>query len=497
MIKTIRTYLADKKNLMLFVVFIVICAFNFHLVINHECWRDEAQAWLIARDCTLTADSLFTVTAYEGHPALWFLILMPFAKLGAPYYSLKFISLLFVSLALAVFLFATKLPAWFKILFSFTPIFIGFYAVPARTYSFCAVLIMLIAVLYPHKEDKPILFGIVLALQLQTLTIMGGFVVGCCIYWFAETIYFNLIKNKDVKKLLLNGVGLFLPLLSAIFLLWEFRYIGAVVGGNSIGSVREMAAAIVYAIIEGAKALYGNYGVLMMFAAFLILGYIAVSEKCNIGPFLILLIGFLWQCYIYAYVYSNGNHRVLLWGYMVLWDVAVAKIPNITVHTGYKYVIVLLAVCLMWNYEYTNDLIRDLNPHGKYADTTGAANAINELPNDAIIFEISDEYCNGVLPYLGSGHKVYNPFTKSVATYADRIPENKTFLTYDEFLQIAKEMFPDAEKIYVMLALESNRIRGIYDQTESDGVTTYYENTRDEFIMYDQYKIIEINMKMN
>jgi hypothetical protein len=36
----------------------------------HEPWFDEAQAWLIARDATLT--QLFTsITHYEGHPPLF------------------------------------------------------------------------------------------------------------------------------------------------------------------------------------------------------------------------------------------------------------------------------------------------------------------------------------------------------------------------------------------------------------------------------------------
>ena len=42
---------------------------------HHELWRDEAQAWLIARDVPLSR--LFAELHYEGHPALWFLLLKP------------------------------------------------------------------------------------------------------------------------------------------------------------------------------------------------------------------------------------------------------------------------------------------------------------------------------------------------------------------------------------------------------------------------------------
>lgn len=49
----------------------------------YDPWRDVAQAWLIARD--LSVPELFAQLRYEGHPCLWYLLLMPFAKLGFPY----------------------------------------------------------------------------------------------------------------------------------------------------------------------------------------------------------------------------------------------------------------------------------------------------------------------------------------------------------------------------------------------------------------------------
>ena len=45
---------------------------------HHEFWRDEAQAWLIARDMP-NLSALFEQVHYEGAPPLWFLILRPLA----------------------------------------------------------------------------------------------------------------------------------------------------------------------------------------------------------------------------------------------------------------------------------------------------------------------------------------------------------------------------------------------------------------------------------
>ena len=49
-------------------------AVNAVLILNHESWRDEAQAWQIARQSGLK--ELFEQLKYEGHPCLWYLVLI-------------------------------------------------------------------------------------------------------------------------------------------------------------------------------------------------------------------------------------------------------------------------------------------------------------------------------------------------------------------------------------------------------------------------------------
>jgi hypothetical protein len=44
------------------------------VMVYHEPWRDELQAWLIARDSTSVRDLLHHIK-YDGHPALWYLAL--------------------------------------------------------------------------------------------------------------------------------------------------------------------------------------------------------------------------------------------------------------------------------------------------------------------------------------------------------------------------------------------------------------------------------------
>ena len=72
-----------RECLLNLLIFTIYLTFTFIVMINHEAWSDEAQAWLLVRD--LDFFSLLKQLAIEGHPSLWYLILFPFVKLGFPY----------------------------------------------------------------------------------------------------------------------------------------------------------------------------------------------------------------------------------------------------------------------------------------------------------------------------------------------------------------------------------------------------------------------------
>ena len=68
-----------KKNLFNIIIILTYAFISFLLIFFHENWRDEAQEWLLVKD--LNIFELISQLKYEGHFALWYLILMPFAKL--------------------------------------------------------------------------------------------------------------------------------------------------------------------------------------------------------------------------------------------------------------------------------------------------------------------------------------------------------------------------------------------------------------------------------
>ncbi len=49
---------------------------------GHEMWRDEAQAWLLAKDQTSLA-GVIQASRYEKHPLGWFLVLFVLSRVIA------------------------------------------------------------------------------------------------------------------------------------------------------------------------------------------------------------------------------------------------------------------------------------------------------------------------------------------------------------------------------------------------------------------------------
>lgn len=152
----------------------------------HEPWFDEAEAWQIAK-CSSLYDLFFTVPHSEGHPPLWHLLLAPFAKAGMPYeFSLSFVNIIFISAAVWVLMFRTKLPGLMRLLVPFTYFFFYQYGVVARPYSVMTLAVMLCAVFYGNKSQKPV--RMVLALALLCLSSAYGLAMaaGICVVWLIE-----------------------------------------------------------------------------------------------------------------------------------------------------------------------------------------------------------------------------------------------------------------------------------------------------------------------
>ena len=70
---TLQRLLIDSKKINLLFWIIISIGLIVYKLSFHELWKDEWQAWLVARDLSLS--NMLAFLNYEGHPSLWYLYL--------------------------------------------------------------------------------------------------------------------------------------------------------------------------------------------------------------------------------------------------------------------------------------------------------------------------------------------------------------------------------------------------------------------------------------
>jgi hypothetical protein len=128
--------------------------------LHHELWRDEAQAWLVARD--LSIPDILRNAPHEGSPVLWHLLNVPLAKGGFPCWSQKALSLAVAVAGAGIFLFFAPFPRLLKVAAVFSYLLAYEYAVIARSYGLSVLLLFGAAALEGKKFEQPLLYGAVL-----------------------------------------------------------------------------------------------------------------------------------------------------------------------------------------------------------------------------------------------------------------------------------------------------------------------------------------------
>lgn len=164
----------------------------------HEPWFDEAQAWLIARDATIL-ELLTSITHYEGHPPIWYLILMPFAKNGVTFeIGLKSINFTLATIAMGIFIFKAPFNRFIRCTIPFTYFFFYQYGVISRAYSLMMLGFVLSALMYKDRNKKPFHFIVALAVICSSSAYGIIIVAGISIVWLWEMIgkAFSLNKMK-------------------------------------------------------------------------------------------------------------------------------------------------------------------------------------------------------------------------------------------------------------------------------------------------------------
>ncbi len=179
-----------KENKIELIIMLIYISVTFLIsIFFHEKWRDEAQAWLMARDLNFVG--LFRQVKYEGHPFLWHLILMPFAKLGFSYIIQSIISLIFMWMFAWLLLKKSPFKMFVKIIILFSLPIIYSYPVISRNYSLIPIALSIIAILYKERNEKKIRYILSILFLAYTHVLMWGLVrnIICNVFYRTSNIY--------------------------------------------------------------------------------------------------------------------------------------------------------------------------------------------------------------------------------------------------------------------------------------------------------------------
>lgn len=192
------------RPVVLWGVFAAYSAAVLILVLNHEYWFDEAQAWNIARDNDIAG--IFGMMKYEGHPPLWHLVLKIFISFGCSWRALGLISWGASTLTAAVIIFAIPAKPYLKAAMLLSGGMLYVNSVISRVYCLINLLVALLAWIYPHRKKHPLLFGLIVALLADTHICMCGLVGIVGIFMLID--YVRDFKANVAKQNVLNTLGL-------------------------------------------------------------------------------------------------------------------------------------------------------------------------------------------------------------------------------------------------------------------------------------------------
>lgn len=489
------------NRIILLSLFIGYLLFNIILLIFHEPWRDEANVWLMARE--LSPVTLFREIKYQGHPCLWYLLVMPFAKAGLPFRTIEVLSFLIMGAGAWLFLWKAPLHSITKAFCLFSPIFTYFYPVVARNYCLIALLLIILAWQFPKRNTHPVRYGLLLGLLVQADTIAIAQAGLISAMWLLESLY-RCRKDRSLQLLKRVFSGIWIPAVSLMLWILQFLYVSdsPQFQMRDLGmrefllEVKNFAYAI-FIRMTGREQSFGLLFFVLCLAAFLV-----ISVRVKNGWAMIVMTGsFLFQAAFSATVYQLHMWHYISLGFVFIWAVWVLckqaeekGLSDLISKMGLgalELLLIVLAVCMFANWNSSNESSSlDMALHGLYSDGENAADYIKEnIASDELIVSADIPMASTVLAHL-KDYEFYYAGNGQKETYADWSEEQSSSIDYRALLEWCRETFPEKTEFYLLWSEETC----VYDADELEDCEVLYQ-TDEQTVRGEEYRIYRIKLR--
>lgn len=485
-------------NIGLFLGYLVL---NAILLSRHEPWRDEANVWLMGRE--LSPIQLLQEIKYQGHPCLWYLLVMPFAKAGFPLRTIEIISFMVMAAAAAIFVWKAPLHSITKAFCLFSPVFTYFYSCIARNYCLIALLLILLAWQYPKRNDRCMLYGLLLGLLIQADTIAIAQAGMISLMWFCENLWSGCRtgSREGMKKVL---KGIWIP--AASLLLWMVQFWQ--VSDSPQFTTRDLGFSELlsetqnfsYGILTRMTGLDHKFCSLFMLCCVIVLAVLALKLK-NAWAAGTLVATFLFQAVFSATIYQLHMWHYLslcftyIWMLWVLFCQADGKKPDdklCKVLSGLlEILLIFFCICLFgnWNSEReSSNLANAMN--GLYSDGSNTAGYIRENMDEEDLIVTTDVAMASTVVAQLPQYEFYYAGNGKRETYADWTEDQSGFISLTELLVWAKEEFSDKQEFY-LLRTENDCL------SETENLSSYeiVYQTEEKTVKGEEYTIFKIPLQ--
>lgn len=347
----VSKFMSNKTILYLLVLLVYVCVLCF-LFDKHEPWIDEINAWRISKNYSLPEiwDKMHT----EGHFIVWFLLMYPFSHMGFDVYWMRIISCVLMSVAAYLIILRSKfyLDSKLFILFSYASIYC--FSIVSRCYALIPPILFGLAVIYPERHKRGLLYGLLLGLLANTHLYMEGLYTIVLLFYAYETFYNNKKYVSNHSENRKNVWGVFIAFLGGIIAF--LQVIGAFFDASSkklIGGLAEQPISLVSRVFDIYFCLPARFNLLYFLIYIIVLGllvYLFYKSLYNKKKLTCILVFSLAYQFLFAIFVAGMNfQRILLPFYIVvfcLWNikqnihsrVLIALMCITTSCHGYKYI---------------------------------------------------------------------------------------------------------------------------------------------------------------
>lgn len=381
-----------KRNHIYFVGLTLLAFASIYLNWNCPPQFDEAHAWNIAK--YLSPAQIFEITKTEGHPFLWYYLLMPFAKTDFMYpYSLYALNLILFLSAFFIFYRSAPFPNYLKYLITFSAPFLQLYSNFARNYTLTILFLFAALSLYKERHKHRILYlsCIILLANTHLLGLFMALPLG--LFFLSETI--KMAQNKNLTPLLIT---INFGLLELVLLLLQFYGYD-----NTTATATPTFNSLYTGLNKAFCPLNAPLFCLLILSAL----YLQIKQKSYISALFLMITTGL-QLFLYTCIYQGGvqQHHFLYISLIASYWLSLETGPYNT-QKLYLIPLALMSFALIFN-PYSSYKTKYLQNYQN--NLKESALALNRLyqnnPAEVILFEQFD--ANIIRPYLNDNITLLN-----------------------------------------------------------------------------------------